>query len=94
MVFINDVQRETLFLVDEMINEGKTFEEIEDYLLEHDYTLSVEVKNGYASKTHFRIEKIDKYKKDGKTHAKYEYTFVDLIKRRNGFAYWETIRLS
>jgi hypothetical protein len=23
-----------------------------------------------------------------------EYTFVDLIKRRNGLAYWETIKIS
>lgn len=94
MIFLNDLHKETLLLVDKMINDNKTFEEIQNYLYDNDYIFSVEVKNGYASKTHFRIEKIDKYKKDGKTHAKYSYTFVDLIKRKNGLAYWETVKIS
>ena len=80
MIFLNDLHKETLLLVDKMINDNKTFEEIQNYLYDNDYIFSVEAKNGYASKTHFRIEKIDKYKKDGKTN----YTFVDLIKRKNG----------
>lgn len=90
MIFLNDLHKETLLLVDKLINDNKTFEEIQNYLYDNDYIFSVEAKNGYASKTHFRIEKIDKYKKDGKTN----YTFVDLIKRKNGLAYWETVKIS
>ena len=53
-----------------------------------------ELKNGYRSKTRFSIEKIIHYKKDNQEYIKYENTFVDLIKRRNGLAYWETIKIS
>lgn len=91
MVYISNLQKETLLKVDEMINENKTFEEISNYLYKNDYTFRVEVKNGYASKTRFEIVKI--IKNDDDT-IKYEYSFVDLIKRRNGLASWETIRLS
>lgn len=91
MVFISDLQKETLLKVDEMINENKTFEEISNYLYKNDYTFRVEVKNGYASKTKFEIVKIIRNADDT---IKYEYTFVDLIKRRNGLAFWETIRIS
>lgn len=82
MVWLSDLQRETLLKVDEMINENKTFDEIQNYLYDNDYIFSQEVKNGYRSKTRFSIEKIIHYK------------FVDLIKRRNGLAYWETIKIS
>ena len=91
MVYLSNLQKETLLKVDEMINENKTFEEISNYLYKNDYTFRVEVKNGYASKTKFEIVKI--IRKEDHT-IKYEYTFVDLIKRRNGLAYWETIRIS
>ncbi len=91
MVFISDLQKETLLKVDEMINENKTFEEISNYLYKNDYTFRVEVKNGYASKTKFEIVKIVRNTDDT---IKYEYTFVDLIKRRNGLAFWETIKIS
>lgn len=91
MVFISDLQKETLLKVDEMINENKTFEEISNYLYKNDYTFRVEVKNGYASKTKFEIVKIIRNTDDT---IKYEYTFVDLIKRRNGLAFWETIKIS
>ena len=91
MVYISNLQKETLLKVDEMINENKTFEEISNYLYKNDYTFRVEVKNGYASKTRFEIVKI--IKNDDDT-IKYEYSFVDLIKRRNGLASWETIKIS
>ena len=60
MVFISNLQKETLLKVDEMINENKTFEEISNYLYKNDYMFRVEVKNGYASKTKFEIVKMIK----------------------------------
>lgn len=82
MIYLSDLQKETLMLVDNMINANKTFKEITDYLYNNGYIFSVETKNGYTSKTKFSI-----YKQE-------EYTFVDLIKRKNGLAYWETVKLS
>ena len=84
--WISDLQREVLTLVDTMINEGKTFEEISNYLYNNKFYFRVETKNGYTSKTRFEVCK----DVDGKT----QYSFVDLIKRRNGLAYWETYKIS
>ena len=92
MVYLSNLQKETLLKVDEMINENKTFEEISNYLYKNDYTFRVEVKNGYASKKKFEIVKIIRNEEDNTIN--YEYSFVDLIKRRNGLAYWETIKIS
>lgn len=94
MIWLSELHKETLLLVDKMINEGKTFKEIQDYLYDNDYVFSVETKNGYTSKTKYSIEKITRYEKDGQKYSHYENTYVDLIKRRNGLAYWETIKLS
>lgn len=94
MVWLSDLQRETLLLVDKMIEENKTFDEIQNYLYDNNYIFSQEVKNGYRSKTRFSIEKIVHYTKDNQEYMKYENTFVDLVKRRNGLAYWETIKIS
>lgn len=94
MIWLSDLQKETLLLVDDMINNNKTFNEIQDYLYNNNYIFSQEIKNGYRNKTRFSIEKIIKYTKDNKEYMKYENTYVDLIKRRNGLAYWETIKLS
>ena len=91
MVFLNNLHKETLLLVDKMIEEKKTFEEIENYMYANGYIFSVETKNGYTSKTKFSIEKVIELEDN---RMKYESTFVDLIKRRNGLAYWETINLS
>ena len=88
MIWLSDLQKETLLLVDKMISENKTFEEISNYLYNNDYIFSV--KNN--SKKTFRIEKIIRNKEDNT--IKYENSFVDLIKRRNGLAYWETIKIS
>ena len=93
MVYVSDLQRETLLLVDKMIQDNKTFKEIEDYLYNNDYIFSSQSKNGYISKTKFRIEKITRYNKEGQTYCNFENTMVDLIKRKNGLATWETIRL-
>ena len=94
MIMISQEQRNVLEIVDKMINEEKTFEEISNYLYNNGYVFRVETKNGYRSKTRFSIEKIIHYKKDNQEYIKYENTFVDLIKRRNGLAYWETIKIS
>jgi len=84
MVWISDLQRETLLLVDNLISEGKTYEEIKRILWEDKgYTLRVTSKNGYIPKT--IVELCD---------SKGNYSFVDLRKRRNGLATWETIRIS
>lgn len=87
MVYLSELQKETLLLVDEMINKEMKHNDIVWKLQELGYYFMVEVKNGYASKTKMKL-----YKKN--ENGKEEYSFVDLIKRRNGLAYWETIKLS
>ena len=94
MIYLSELQKETLLLVDDMINKNFTFEDIERYLYNHDYIFSQEIKNGYRSKTKFTIEKKTRYEKDGQTYIHYENSYVDLIKRRNGLAYWETYKIS
>lgn len=94
MIWLSDLQRDTLSKVDKMVNENKTFDEIQSYLYDNDYIFSQEIKNGYRSKTRFSIEKITHYTKNNQEYIKYEDTFVNLIKRRNGLASWETIRIS
>lgn len=89
-MYISDLQKETLKIVDKMIKENKTFNEISNYLYNHKYMFMVETKNGYTSKTRFSIHKAIYCNGT----YKYENTFVDLIKRKNGLAYWETYRLS
>lgn len=87
MIFLNDLQKETLLLVDNLINENKSFDEIIWKLQEKNYFFKVETKNGYTSKTLYMIYKNDE-------NGKEQYSFVDLKKRKNGLAYWETIKLS
>ena len=84
MIMISQEQRNVLEIVDKMINEEKTFEEISNYLYKSGYVFRVETKNGYRSKTRFEIC----------TSNDMKYTFVDLIKRRNGKAYFETYKIS
>lgn len=91
MIYLSDLQKETLLKIDDMIEKNKTFEEIEDWLYKNDYIFSIKVKKGYKSKTKFTIEKIIRDKE--KQTIKFESTFVNLIKRRNGLAYWETIKI-
>lgn len=83
MVFISQLQKDTLFVLDDLINENKTHEEIKNILLfQYNYDFIKEIKNGYMSKTKTKL-----YKNN-------ENSFVTLIKKRNGFADWETIKLS
>ena len=63
--------------------EKKTFSEIWDILSNKGYKFRGEVHNGYAIKTKFQLCDMDG-----------NYSFVDLIKRRNGLASWETIKIS
>ena len=83
MVYISDLQKQTLILVNDLIEQGKTFDEIWWTLQEKGYHFMGERRNGYDIKTLFRL-----YDSNG------QYSFVDLRKRRNGLAYWETIRIS
>ena len=83
MIFISELQQQTLLLVDKLIEEKKTFDEIWTILSNKGYLFRSEVHNGYAIKTKFQL-----CDKDG------EYSFVDLIKRRNGLASWESIKIS
>ena len=87
MIYVSKLQQDTLLLVDKMINENKTHSEIWEELYKNGYSFIVESRNGYISKTKTKL-----YKKNDE--GKEEYSFVDLIKRRNGLACWETWRLS
>ena len=87
MVYLSELQKETLLLVNEMINKEMKHNDIVWKLQELGYYFMVEVKNGYASKTKMQLYKTNE-------NGKEEYSFVDLIKRRNGLAYWETIKIS
>lgn len=82
MVFISQLQKETLLKVNDLINEGKTFDEIWWELQKSGYDFIVEGKNGYFSKTHTKLYKDN------------QYSFVELVKRRNGKATWETWKIS
>ena len=83
MVWINDLQKETLLFVNDLVEQGKTFNEIWWALQEKGYIFEGERHNGYDIKTKF-------YLKDANGNG----SFVWLRKRRNGLAYWETIKIS
>lgn len=83
MIWINDLQRKTLLFIDDLINQGKTFNEIWWALQEKGYRFQGERRNGYDIKTRFYL--VDE---NGQP------SFVYLIKRRNGLASWETIKIS
>ena len=82
MVFVSKLQQDTLRIVDDMIEKNKTFEEIQNVLYDMGYSFRVEIKNGYMKKSIVEICKDS------------EYSFVDLKRRRNGLATWETHVLS
>lgn len=82
MVFISQLQKETLLKVNDLINQNKDFDNIWWNLQKEGYDFIVECKNGYYSKTHYKLYKDN------------QYSFVELIKRRNGKASWETWKLS
>lgn len=83
MVFIHDLQRKILMLLEELIAQNKTFNEIWWELQSRGYRFEGERRNGYDIKTKF-------YLKDSNGMG----SFVWLKKRRNGLATWETIRIS
>ena len=66
--------------------ENKKYNEIIKILYDNGYELRVPTKNGYTSKT-----RIDLFKED--KQGKMEDSFVTVIKRKNGLASWETLRL-
>lgn len=83
MVYISEKHKETLLLVDKLVDEGKNYHEILETLYwDYGYQMRVPyTKSGKISKTKTELVKDN------------EYTFVDLKKKRNGFCEWETIRL-
>ena len=89
MVYISKLQETTLKLVDNMINEGKTFDEITDELCKQHYSFMVEKKNGRYNKNHLLLYKM---KLDGNKIVSEDYSFVDLVQKR-GKVTWETINL-
>ena len=89
MIYISKLQETTLKLVDNMINEGKTFDEITDELCKQHYSFMVEKKNGRYNKNHLLLYKMEL---DGNKIVSEDYSFVDLVQKR-GKVTWESIRL-
>lgn len=85
MIYINDLQKNTLLLVDDMINKNKDFEYIARKLAENNYSLKINGKN---------INRLYIYKmeKRGNTILNEIYTFVNLVKKKN-CVIWETVNL-
>lgn len=82
MIFISELQKETLLLLNDLIDNNFSHDDIITILLKNNYDFIKEIKNGYMSKTKTKL-----YKNE-------ENSFVTLIKKRNGLADWETIKLS
>ena len=58
MVFISQLQKNTLLLLDQLIDENKTHEEIVKILsYKFNYEFIKEIKNGYMSKTQTKLYK-------------------------------------
>lgn len=89
MVYIDKLQETTLKLVDNMINEGKTFDEITDELCKQHYSFMVEKKNGRYNKNHLLLYKM---KLDGNKIVSEDYSFVDLVQKR-GKVTWESVKI-
>ena len=83
MIFISEEQRQVLQLVNDRIDKNKTYFEIMQELSDLGYRLRVECKGSYIPKSYVEIVSKDNLS-----------TFVWLHKKRNGLAYWETIKLS
>ena len=83
MIYLHDLQRDTLKEADNVINEGKSYEEILRYFFDLGYQLRApHGANGQPLKS------ITQLYKNG------VYSFVDIRKRRNGGAIWETVKIS
>jgi hypothetical protein len=83
MIYMHDLHRETLKEADELINGGKTYNEI----IEHFFNIGYQLRaphgaNGQPLKSFTML-----YKNGA-------YSFVDIKKKRNGGAIWETVKLS
>ena len=90
MVYISKLQEITLKLVDDLINEGKSFNEITDELCKQHYSFRVEKKNGKYNKNHLLLYKMEL---EGNKIISEDYSFVDLVQKR-GKVTWETVNLS
>lgn len=90
MIYISKLQEITLKLVDDLINEGKSFKEITNELSKQHYSFRVEKKNGKYNKNHLLLYKMEL---EGNKIISEDYSFVDLIQKR-GKVTWETVNLS
>lgn len=87
-VAISDFQVTTLKLLDNLIENNKTFSQIWDFLANKGYTFrGVRTNSGRWSKNHFDLCGYDKQRK---AHG---YSFVTLVRTLNGKATYETIGL-
>lgn len=83
MVFMHDLHRETLKQADALINDGKSYDEILQHFFNIGYNLRVpHGANGQPLKTIVNLYKSG------------VYSFVDIKKKRNGGAIWQTIKFS
>lgn len=89
MVYISKLQETTLKLVDDLINRGKSFDEIVAELCKQHYSFRVEKKNGKYNKNHLMLYKMEI---EGNKILSEDYSFVDLVQKR-GKVTWESIRL-
>ncbi len=90
MVYISKLQEITINLIDNMINEGKTFKEITNELSKQHYSFRLEKINGKYNKNHLLLYKMEL---EGNKIISEDYSFVDLI-QKNGKVTWETVNLS
>lgn len=77
-MYLSELQKNTLILIDDMINKEQNHYDIELELFRQGYDFIKEIKNGYMSKTKTKLYK------NG------ENSFVTLIKRRNSLADYES----
>jgi hypothetical protein len=83
MIYMHDLQRETLKEADELINGGKTYTEI----IEHFFNIGYQLRAPHGANGQ-PLKSVTMLYKNG------AYSFVDIKKKRNGGAIWETVKLS
>lgn len=83
MIYMHDLQRETLKEADELINGGRTYNEI----IEHFFNIGYQLRAPHGANGQ-PLKSVTMLYKNG------VYSFVDIKKKRNGGAIWETVKLS
>lgn len=80
-MFVSELQKNTLILLNDLIDKKQKHDDVELILLKQGYDFIKEIKNGYMSKTKTKLYK------NG------ENSFVTLIKRRNNLVDYESFVL-